>query len=143
MTSLQIHKEHIMEHMQELTDAIAIGVEKRSVTISLHTSACSIELLELYLHILGKISAGGMVKHEWFKSPKPEQKIAPLAERKIIIDFPDKIQLLSLMYIIEEERNKLIYGRPNLTALEAVLNSFNKLHQIIKDRLKEKGEEIA
>ncbi|MBI2151467.1 hypothetical protein HYU21_01940 [Candidatus Woesearchaeota archaeon] len=143
MASLQIHKEHITEHVQELTDAIAIGVEKRAVTIGLHASACSIELLELYLHVLGKISAGAMIKHEWFKSPKPEQKIAPLAERKIMNDFPNKVQLLSLMYIIEEERNKLIYGRPNLTALEAVLNSFNKLHQIIKDRLKEEGEEIA
>jgi len=143
MTSLQIHREHITEHLQEIADAIAIGIEKRTATIGLHASACSIELLELYLHVLGKISAGAMIKHEWFKSPKPEQKIIPLAERKLEVDFPDKAKLFSLMYIIEEERNKLIYGKPNLTALEAVLNAFNQLHQSIKDKLIEKGEEIA
>ncbi len=143
MVSLQIHKEHITEHMQEIADAIAIGVERRTATLGLHTSACSIELLEFYLHVLGKISAGAMIKHEWFKSPKPEQKIAPLAERKLEVDFPDKAKLLSLMYVIEEERNKLIYGKPNQLALEAVLNAFNQLHLIIKEKLKEKGEEIA
>lgn len=143
MPSLQIHKEHLNEHLQEIADAIAIGVGKRAATLGLHTSACSIELLELYLHVLNKISAGAMIKHEWFKPPRPEQKIAPLAERKLPIDFPDKAKLLSLMYIIEEERNPLIYGKPNLVALEAVLKAFDQLHQTIKERLKEKGEEIA
>ncbi len=143
MPSSQVHKEHIQEHLQEIADAIAIGVEKRPATLSLHASACSIELLELYLHFLGKISAGAMIKHEWFKPPKPEQKIAPLAERKLPMAFPEKDKLFSLMYIIEEKRNPLIYGKPNLTALKAVLDAFDQLYQITKERLKENGEEIA
>lgn len=142
MTSIQQHKEQIKEHMQELNDAVAIGLEKRPVTIGLHTSACSITLLELYLHVLGKITIGTMVKHEWFKAPKEGQKIAPLAERKIGVDFSGKNEIFSWMYIIEEERNKLIYGKPNKVAIETVFFTFQKLHDLIKEKLLEKGEEI-
>lgn len=142
MASIQIHKEHIQEHLQEMTDALAIGLEKRPATIGLHASACSIELLELYLHVFGKISVGTMIKHEWFKAPKPDQKIAPIAERKIQAEFPAKSELFELMYSIEENRNKLIYGKPNISAIESVYNSFKRLHQIISEKLKEKGVEI-
>ena len=142
MTSIQLHKEQIKEHVQEINDAIAIGIEKRPVTLGLHTSACSISLLETYLHKLGKISIGAIIKHEWFKPPKPEQKLAPLAERKIEAEFPFKQELFSLMYTIEEHRNKLIYGKPTNAALTAVFNSFQKLHEIIREKLKELGEEI-
>ena len=143
MAAITVHKEHILEHLQELEDAIAIGTEKRPATIGLHTSACCIELLELYLHLAGKITAGGMLKHEWFKTPKPEQKILPLAERKITVSFPDKEKLFALMYIIEEERNKLIYGKPRQSSIEATLKAFWELHHIIKERLSELGEEIV
>ena len=46
------------------------------------------------------------------------------------------------MYTIEESRNKLIYGKPSKTATEEVLNSFQRLKDIITQRLKELGEEI-
>lgn len=142
MTSVQLHKEQIKEHIQEINDAIAIGLEKRPATLGLHTSACAISLLEAYLHVLGKISIGSMIKHEWFKPPKLGQKIAPLAERKVGGDFPHKDEIFSLMYTIEEHRNKLIYGKPTKTAIDAILISFQKLHQIIKNELKNLGEEI-
>mgnify|MGYP001561786321 CR=1 FL=1 len=140
MTSTEVHKEHIKE--QAINAAIAVGIEKRPATIGLHTSACSISLLELYLHASGKITAGTMIKHEWFKTPRPGQKIVPLAERKLEADFQDKEKLFSLMYTIEESRNKLIYGKPSKTATEEVLNSFQRLKDIITQRLKELGEEI-
>jgi len=142
MTSIQLHKEQIKEHVQEINDAITIGLEKRPATIALHTSACSISLLEMYLHKIRKISIGTTIKHEWFKAPKPEQKIVPLAERKIETDFPLKNELFSLMYIIEEHRNKLIYGKPTNAAIKEVFTSFQKIHAIIKEKLKELGEEI-
>ncbi len=142
MASIQLHKQQIKEHIQEINDAIAIGLEKRPATLGLHASACSISLLEIYLHILGKISIGTMIKHEWFKPPKPGQKIAPLAERMIGAEFPNKEVILSLMYALEEHRNKLIYGKPTKTAIDAVFTSFQKLHVIIKEKLSELGEEI-
>lgn len=143
MASKDVHKQHIEEHLQEVEDALAIGKERRPATLGLHASACSIELLELYLHILGKISSGAMLKHEWFKQPRPEQKIKPLAERKLGIDFPHKQEILSLLYVIEEERNKLIYGKPRKEALEAVLKAFRRLYTLIKKELEAQGEEIA
>lgn len=142
MASIQIHKEQIKEHLQEIEDAIAIGIEKRPATIGLHTSACSIALLELYLQKFGKIPAGATIKHEWFKKPKPEQKILPLAERKLDIIFPQKDEILSLMYNIEEERNKLVYGRPVKNTITSVLIAFQNLYSLIKEKLKEVGEEI-
>lgn len=142
MTSIAIHKEHIAEHLQEIKSALAIGLEKRPATLGLHASACSLSLLELYLHVLGKISAGTVIKHDWFKRPKPGQKIAPLAERKLGVDFPFKEEIFSLLYSIEEERNKLVYGKPSPVALEIVLKSFQKLYQLIKEKLEEKGVEI-
>ena len=142
MASIQIHKERIKEHLRGLENAIAIGVEKQPATIGFHTSAGAICLLELYLHLLGKITTGAMIKHEWFKTPKPEQKIIPLAERKLKIEFPEKSRLISQMYIIEEERNKLIYGRPSKIAIDAVLKAFQTIYKIIKEKLNEIGEEI-
>ena len=142
MTSIEQHKLQIKEHMQELSDAIAIGIEKRPATLALHVSACCISLLEMYLHILGKISTGTTIKHDWFKRPKDGQKIAPLAERKLGIAFPEKEKILSLLYTIEENRNKLIYGKPTKVAIDAVSSSFQKFHEIIKEKLKEAGEEI-
>jgi len=142
MTAKEIHKEHIKEHIQEIEDAIAIGIERRPATIGLHVSACSIELLELYLHALGKISSGTMIKHEWFKAPKPGQKIEPLADRKLGVSFHAKDEILSLMYTIEDERNRTIYGKPSNASVGAVLTAFQKLHKIIKEKLHEMGEEI-
>lgn len=142
MTSISIHKERIKEHMQELEGAIAIGLEKRPSTIGLHTSACAISLLELYLHVLGKITPGTTIKHDWFRRPLPTQKIFPLAERKLGIDFPDKETILNLMYTLEDDRNTLIYGKPNLSSTTEVLNAFLSLYHLIKEKLKLLGEEI-
>ncbi len=142
MTSLEIHKQHIREHLQVIEEAIAVGLEQRCSTIALHTSAASIDLLEIYLHRLNKISAGTTIKHEWFKAPKPGQKIAPLAERMLGVDFPHKEEILQQLYILEEYRNKLIYGKPSLASTETILKAFEKLHNLVKGKLKEAGEEI-
>ncbi|MEK6867641.1 MAG: hypothetical protein AABX98_02345, partial [Nanoarchaeota archaeon] len=118
------------------------GLENRPATLALHVSACSISLLEMYLHVLGKISTGTTIKHDWFKRPKEGQKITPLAERKLGALFPEKEKILSLLYIIEENRNKLIYGKPTKVASDAVYSSFQQLHELIKEKLKEQGVDI-
>src|SRR3989344_8149900 len=141
MVTITIHKEHVKEHIQEINDAIAIGIEKRPATLGLHASACSISLIELYLHCLGKITSGSNIKHEWFRRPNPGQKIIPLAERKIAMDFSNKEEIFSLMYDIEDNRNKLIYGKPTKSAIRDVLAAFQKLHTIVKEELQKRGEE--
>lgn len=142
MTGMIEHKRKIKEHLEELAEAIDIGIEKRPATIGFHCSACAAELLELYLHKLGAISSGKIIKHEWFKRPTKEQKILPLIERKLPVTFQDKEAIYDLFYDIEEHRNELIYGKATKAQIEAVLNAFNKLKAMLTKKLQELGEEL-
>ena len=54
MTSLEEHNKKIKEHLEEINDAINQGIEKKPITIGFNCSACSIQYLELYLHITWK-----------------------------------------------------------------------------------------
>ncbi len=58
------------------------------------------------------------------------------------MDFPHKQELLSAMYTIEELRNKLIYGKPSFSAVETILQAFNKIHSITKAELETMGETL-
>ncbi len=142
MPSVSIHLQKIKEHSEEIEDAIKIGLERRPATIAFHASACSIEFLETYLHKLGKIPLGFQIKHDWFKRPKKEQLVQPLAERRLRVDFPAKNQIFENLYEIEERRNKLIYGKPAKEDIEALLAAFEKIKSRISDCLKLWGTEI-
>lgn len=135
MGAIRDHKIRIKEHLEEIEDAIATGIERKPVTIGLHTSACAIELLEMYLHKEGKIPTGKIIKHDWFKRPLPEQKIEPLIERKLLVDFPKKEEIYNLIYTIEENRSNLVYGRSAKEQIELVLNVFNKLKRILMEMI--------
>src|SRR3989338_1331463 len=127
MSAIRDHKKRINESMEAIEGAIAVGIEKRPVTIGFHASACAIEMLETYLHKEGK--------HDWFKRPLPEQKVEPLIERKLKVDFPSKEKVYDLIYTIEGNRTNLVYGRPTKTQIESVVNSFNKLKNILMERI--------
>lgn len=142
MTAKTIHLAKIKEHLQELKDAVAIGIEIRPSTIGFHTSACSIDLLEVYLHKTGKIPIGAQIKHDWFQRPKDGQKIMPLAERKIKTDFANKKEIFDFLYSIEESRNKLIYGNATHGEIKQIINIFYKYKQLLKEMLEKEGEEI-
>ena len=142
MTSIAIHKKKIMEHMEELQDAINIGIASRPATIGFHTTACAIDMLEVYLHKKELIDIGKNVKHDWFKRPRKEQKIIPLIERKLPVNFDDKERIYELMYTLEENRNILIYGKATTQQIDMVLNIFQKLKTILIDKLEEEGETI-
>ncbi|MBI5002837.1 hypothetical protein HZC31_05600 [Candidatus Woesearchaeota archaeon] len=142
MASIALHKKHIKEHIEEINEAIDKGIEKRPATIGFHTSACSTELLELYLHKKNIITTGKTVKHNWFERPKAEQKIKPLIERKLDVDFPSKKDIYDLIYRIEENRDNLIYGNSKTEQIELVLKTFMQLKERMIKELKELGEDI-
>jgi|SRR3989344_3246122 len=142
MTSIEEHKRKIKEHLDGIEDAIEEGIEKKPVTIGFHCSACSIQFLELYLHVSGKISIGKIIKHDWFKRPKAEQKKEPLVERKIGVDFPKKEEIYNIIYDVEEERNILMYGKPINEQIKRIIELFNKLKEIFRGLLKDEGIEI-
>ena len=142
MSSTEEHKKKIIEHYEIIGDAIDYGIEQRPTTIGFHCSACIIQLLELYLHKLNLISIGKMIKHNWFKRPKLGQKIIPLIERKLPVNFPDKETIYDLFYDIEDLRDNLIYGKGQLKEIEKVLESYSKAKTMIIEKLEELGEKI-
>lgn len=142
MTAQNIHLVRIKEHSQVIRDAKAVGIEFRPATIGFHTSACAIDLLELYLHKAGKIPIGAIIKHEWFKRPKQGQKIMPLAERNLKADFPNKAEIFELIYTLEEKRNKLVYGHSIKPDIKQASDTFDKYRQLLKEMLLKEGIEI-
>lgn len=142
MAAQNIHKARIQEHLQVIKDALAVGIEIRPATMGFHSSACAIDLLELYLHKTGKIPTGMQVKHDWFKRPTPGQKILPLAERHLKADFPDKKEIIELLYTLEEKRNKLIYGHSTIAEIKQAQEAFEKLKKILAPLLQEAGENL-
>ena len=143
MTSIQNHKYRIKEHLEELQDAINIGIVSRPATIGFHTTACSIDLLEMYLHKKKLIDIGKVVKHDWFKKPLKEQKIDPLIERKLPVNFEDKEKIYGMIYRLEENRDILVYGKPTKDQIELVLKTFDLLKKTLIEKLNEEGEEIG
>ena len=142
MTSITEHKRKIKEHLEEIADAIDLGIEKRPVTIGFHCSLCACELLELYLHKIGAISSGKIVKHSWFKRPLPGQKLKPLIERKLPVSFPGKEDLYELLYSLEENRSALVYGKTPKTQVEVTLRIFNAIKKQLLKKLTEEGVEF-
>lgn len=142
MTSIEEHRKKINEHLEEVDDAVNQGIENKPVTIGFHCPACSLQFLEIYLHIINKISVGKVIKHDWFKRPTSEQKKEPLIERKLPVQFNKKQEIYNLIYNLEEERNSLVYGKPTKEQIKRVLKEFNKLKETFIGLLKNEGYEI-
>ena len=142
MISKEEHINKIKEHLDEINDAINEGAEKKPTTIGFHCSACAIQFLELYLHLINKIQIGKIIKHDWFKKPQSGQKIESLIERKLPIEFDKKQEIYNLIYNLEEQRNKLIYGSPNEEEIKDMINNFNKLKKIFQEILKNENIKI-
>ena len=142
MTSVEEHKRKIKEHLDEINDAIEQGIEDKPITLGFHCSACVLELLELYLHIKNKLPLEKIIKHDWFKKPKPEQKKDPLIERHLPIQFEKKEELYELIYDIEEERNSLLYGKPQKEQTKKVLEKFQEFKEKIMELLKNERFEL-
>lgn len=140
MSGISEHKKKIREHLDELQDAINIGIEKRPSTIGFHTVACAMEFLELYLHLAQLISSGKMIKHSWFQRPKEGQKIIPLIERKLPVNFLGKENVYELLYILEDNRDTLIYGKSSKAQIELVVKTFMKLKSLMEKKIEEAGE---
>ncbi|MBI2631974.1 hypothetical protein HYW75_03150 [Candidatus Pacearchaeota archaeon] len=142
MTSIEEHIKKIKEHLGGIEDSINQGIEKKPVTIGFHCSACALQYLELYLHITKKIPIGKVIKHEWFKRPKPGQKKELLIERKLSVNFEKKQELYELLYTLEEERNSLMYGKATKEQIKIVIDTFQKFKEMIGGLLQHEDHEI-
>ncbi len=142
MTSITNHKKKIKEHLDVLREAIEIDINSRPSNIGFNAVACATNLLELYLHKKKLIDIGKTVKHSWFKRPKEGQKVEPLIERNLPVNFDNKDEVYNLIYSLEEHRDLLIYGSPSKQEVESVLEKFNKLKRLLFKMIEEDGEQI-
>ena len=121
------HLRNIRESIEEIEEAIRVGIEKRQRTIGFHCSAAAADLFELYLHKKGVLPIAQIIKHDWCAS---KNKL----NEKLPFDFEKKQEILELIVSIQERRNVLCYGtqQPELR-MEEMLLKFNKLRTLFKE----------
>lgn len=119
--NLESHYANLRESIEEIEEAIKKGITKKQRTIGFHTSAAAADIYEIILHRKNLITTGFLVKHDWFAA---KNKI----KSKLPFDFPEKGEIIELISTIEEERNKLCYGRPRSEEeIKKIIEAFNKL----------------
>jgi hypothetical protein len=140
MTSIERHKELLRQSLNILDIVLAGGLLNNPRAIAFATSSGSVDLLSILLHKTGKLSLGRVIEHQWFKKPLPMQKIKPIYERKLDMDFPKKKAIFSLMCDIEEKRNILAYGNPSDKDISLAVDTFRTLKNIVEEEIGEKLE---
>ena len=124
---IESHLENLKESLSVIEESIIKGLIERQRTIGFHTSAASIDLLEMLMHKNSLIDPGFIIKHEWLKSKNT-------IKDKFPFDFIKKQEILDLIYKIEEKRNILCYGKPQkIETIQEVLNNFNQLKKLFKE----------
>ncbi len=124
---IEDHWKRIKENLELINEGIEKSIAERQQSIAYSASAASADLLEILLHKNSLIDPGFIIKHEWLKS---KNKII----EKIPFDFPKKVEILELIFKIEEKRNLLCYGKPQKReVVQEVINNFNKLKEVFKE----------
>ncbi len=122
---IESHKKSIAESLDELAQAINIGLEKRQKTIGFHCSSAAVELLEIYLHTKNLIDPGFQLKHNDFVSER-------IALEKLPFDFENKEIIIKVMVDIEKKRNTLCYGKQQpAKSIEEYIEKFNQMKNIM------------
>jgi len=120
------HIKNIRESLEEIDEAIDLGLEKRQRNLGFHISVCSAEMLEVFLHKLKLLKEDRILKHNDFSSVRKANDI-------LSFEFPYKKKIIELIVEIEKRRNVLCYGkRKPKKDLEEFLNLFLKLKEIFE-----------
>ena len=128
---LENHIAKLREHISALEWALE---QDNQSAIGFHASAGSVELLSILLHKLGKVTADFQLNHSWFKSRR-------IAETKLPLSFPKKVEIMSIMEEIEELRNPLCYGSPRPEeAVAEIADCFRRLKLVVEGVLGDKLE---
>ena len=120
---IEDHLKNLRESLQLIEESIEKGLLERQRNIGFNTSDACSDMLEILLHKKSLIDPGFIIKHEWLKS---KNKI----KEKFPFDFPKKIEILDLIYKIEQKRDILCYGKPQkLEIIKELIENFNKLKE--------------
>lgn len=124
--NIETHLEAVQEILETIAECVEKGIEKKQRSIGFHTSLGSIEMLELYLHKIGSLPFTFRLNHAWMKSQKKIRE-------KLSFDFPNKDEIIELMYYIEKNRDVLCYGkRVPRAKIKEQLDYFHELRDIFK-----------
>src|SRR3989344_3293837 len=117
---IEEHEKAYEEHVKNIKRLIEEGIEDNQRNLAYNISQGSVELFAIYLHKLHLLmGSGDQLDHRVFKSKN-------LIEAKIPSDFPDRKEILNLLYLIENERIALCYGnRKPRERIDKVLKYFN------------------
>lgn len=127
--NIETHLRNLRESLEVIREGIEKGLVERQRTLGFNTSAAAADMLEAFLHKNNLIDTGFAIKHEWLKS---KNKV----NDKLPFDFPNKKEILGLIFRIEEKRNVLCYGKPQKEeVLQELLADFNAL----KEKFREAG----
>jgi hypothetical protein len=125
---IEDHLRNINESLDTINDAIMRSIDNRQRTIGFNTSVASVEMLEVYLHNLGILNPGALLKHDWFTSINH-------ANKKLMFDFPDKEKIIKILCDIESKRNILCYGKKQpLSKIKEVIDLFNEIKSLFESR---------
>jgi len=118
---------NLKESLEIIEDSIEKGLIERQRNIGFNSSAACADMLEILLHKKSLIDPGFIIKHEWLKS---KNKIS----EKFLFEFPQKKEILDLIYQIEEKRDILCYGKPQkIEVIREVIINFNKLKDLFRE----------
>ncbi len=121
------HVRNIKESLEEIDEAVELGLERRQRSLGFHVSVCATELVELYLHKAGLLDESRVLKHTDFSSLRRARDVLSFA-------FPRKEEVIEILVEIEKRRNVLCYGkRKEEDELKEYLNLFMRLKRIMEE----------
>jgi hypothetical protein len=130
-------KKEIEEVVDEINSALedSRGIESHQRRLAFSLSLGSVSLIEVYLYKKNVLKSGGKIDHRWLK--KKRENVKNLIANQITCSIEDleKIdEILDIVYKIESERNKLVYGPPvSEKILRAQIELFLRLRKKVEE----------
>lgn len=123
---IENHKIRLRESLHNITRVVAEGATENQRSVGFHTSAGSVDLLNIYLHQAGHLDTSADVAHRKLLSGRLLSEAVPYA-------FPNKDRIFELLIQIEGARTGLCYGRPqDVAVVEATLRAFTELRDLFR-----------
>ena len=121
------HKIRLRESLELITWSVGRGVETYQRTIGFHSSAASVDLLNIYLHQATLLDTSSDITHRRMGSERMLREALPF-------DFPQKAPLIQFLCAVEAARSRLCYGRPQAAAVvQESVTAFGELRRIFHD----------
>ena len=120
------HIDIIKESLEVIRISMRENLVSRQSTIGFHTTLAAAEMLELFLHRKNLFSLSARLNHRWFKSIKR-------ISEKLPFSFPNKEEIIRLIYLLEKNRDEFCYGkRIDETLIREQIEMFYKLKRMLE-----------